>query len=215
MRSRKLFALLLFTTCAYTALYADNVAYELRVRDTMTHLAVKANVTMQGAKTFSAVTDDSGYLLLSVPADIYQVTVSAAGYKTVSMREEIAITRLSKQISLLPLVPASELRSLDASIERGHRLLYGYAVDAHGHGVAGVRVRVEAAKLETRTQENGFYSISIPTMAGTDTLVAAKAGYKTIIYRRMPLQEERPLTIFLDMQRGTGEENFDFQIGER
>ncbi len=58
MRKRSLLPLILLFTIAAVALHADDALFAIHVRTNPTGHGIKANVTLKGAKTFSAVTDD-------------------------------------------------------------------------------------------------------------------------------------------------------------
>jgi hypothetical protein len=101
-------------------------------------------------------------------------------------------------------------------VKPGFTFFVGYAVDERGKPVAGVHVRVENAKLEATTNERGFFSLSVPTppeiksgTPATDTVIAAKPGYKTVIQRDVALVSGQPAGFFLDMKHGTGQHEFD------
>jgi hypothetical protein len=200
-----------------TPLHADTGVLAIQTRDRLTHMAVTANVMLKGAQSFSAVTDDAGTLRLQVPAGVYEVTISAPGYKPMSSREDLAQKgEISHAVMLTPLESPPELRSLGSQVKTGDMLLLGYASDAHGHPVPGVRVHVERAKLDVYTNARGFYSMLIPTTPTsdlqhpqTDTVVAAKAGFKTIIHRHVLLRDGQYSAISMEMVRGTGEDNLD------
>lgn len=217
MRNRKLFLLTLLFACAVSPLYADTGVLSLNVRDGATDFAIRARVALKGPKSIAAETDDTGSLRIALPLGEYQVELSAAGYQPMTFPQSIAPgDNRAGQIMLDPEQPPEELRSIDAQLKPGFTLLFGYAVDERGQPVAGVHILVEKAKLETSTNARGFFSLAVPSppatnpdLPTTDTVVAARPGYKTVIHRDVVLVSGNPAGFFLDMKRGTGEHEVD------
>jgi hypothetical protein len=209
--------LLLLLACAAIPLHADTGVLSLNVRDGATDFAIHAKVALKGPKTIAAETDATGSLSIVLPLGEYQVELSATGYKPMTFPQSIVTgDNQAGQIMLDPEQPPEELRSIDSQLKPGVTLFFGYAVDERGQPVAGVHVRVENAKLETTTDRRGFFSLSVPTppetkpgTPATDTVIAAKPGYKTIIHREVGLVSGNPAGFFLDMKRGTGQHEVD------
>ena len=114
---------------------------------------------------------------------------------------------------LVSLKPRPEEESEHSRLRLGYSLVRGYATDGQGHPVAGVRVRLKNAGVETTTNERGYYWFSVLAppetaagYAGTDTLIAEKAGYKTIVHQNIVLSGEDSGGWGLDMVRGSGVE---------
>lgn len=217
MRKRSVLPLILLFTFVAATLHADDAVFAIHVRTNPTGHGTKANVTLKGAKTFSAVTDGFGNLRLQVPADAYEVTISAPGFKSVTWRKNVASLKDPEQTALLFYEewPAN-LRAAIAKARIGSALILGYANDAEGRPVAGVRVRAENAKVEAYTDDDGLYTILIPLPQNydpnrplTETVIGAKRGYKTLIHRNVLLVSGSYSGVGMDMKRGTGEENFD------
>jgi hypothetical protein len=212
MRNRKPFLLVLLLACAAIPIHADTGVLSLNVRDGATDFAIRAKVGLKGPKSITAQTDASGSLTIALPLGEYQVELSAAGYKPMTFPQSIvAGDNPTGQIMLDPDQPPEELRSIDAQLKPAFTLLFGYAVDQHGRPVAGVHILVEKANLETTTNARGFFSLSVPSppssnpdLPATDTVVAARAGYKTVIHRDVSLVSGNPAGFFLDMKSGTG-----------
>ena len=216
MPTRKLLLLAMLVACAATFLHADTGVLTVNVRDSATSFAVRAKVNLKGPKNFSAVTGEDGSLRVTLPQGAYQMEISAAGYKPMTFQQSIGPgNNLAGRIMLDPVEPPQELRGIDVLLKPGFTLLLGYAVDERGQPVPAVHVHVEAAKLDLDTDQRGFFSVSVPLpdtppdTQPTDTVVAAKPGYKTVIYRHVALESGKDWGVFLVMKRGTGEENFD------
>jgi hypothetical protein len=217
MRNRKPFLLAFLLACAAIPMYADSGVLSLNVRDGATDFAIRAKVGLKGPKSITAETGASGSLTIALPLGEYQVELSAAGYKPMTFPQSIVPgDNRAGQIMLDPDQPPEELRSIDAQLKPAFTLLFGYAVDERGQPVAGVHVLVEKANLETTTNARGFFSLSVPSppatnpdLPPTDTVVAARPGYKTVIHRDVALVSGNPAGFFLDMKRGTGEHEVD------
>ena len=219
MINRKPFFLALLLASSAMPLFADTGVLSLNVRDGATDFAIHAKVGLKGPKSITAETDASGGLRVTLPLGDYQVEVSAAGYKPMTFPQSIVPGDNSAgQIMLDPVQPPEELRSIDSQLKPGFTLFFGYAVDERGQPVAGVHVHVENAKLETTTDQRGFFSLSVPAppeikpgTPATDTVIAARPGYKTVIHRDVALVSGNPAGFFLDMNRGTGQHEVDVE----
>jgi Tol biopolymer transport system component len=115
-----------------------------------------------------------------------------------------------------PLSPPPDEKELDSQLRQGFTLLHAYAVDDLGRPVSGVRVRLQNAGDEAMTDERGHYWLLTPTppntapdAPGTDTLIADKPGYKTVIHRNIIVGGEDGGGWFLDMEKGAGTKEFD------
>jgi hypothetical protein len=167
---------------------------------------------LQGPQSVSAQTDDTGALRLSLLAGQYAQEISAPGYQT--LKGNITLlpgNNLPMEIMLAPLKPPGEEQSLASQLRPGYTFLRGYAVDEQGQPVAGLRVRLKNAGVETITNERGYYSFSVLTppetargYPGTDTLIGEKPGYKTIVHEKIILAGEDSGGWAFDMQRGSG-----------
>jgi hypothetical protein len=217
MFNRKPVLLALLLACAVLPVYADTGVLSLNVRDGATDFAIHAKVAFRGPKTFSAETDDTGSLRITLPLGEYEIDLSASGYKAMTFPQSVVLGDNSAgQIMLYPEQPPEELRSIDPQLKPGFTLLAGYAVDERGRPVAGVHVHVEDAKLEVTTNVRGFFSLSVPTLPevkpgtpATDTVIAAKPGYETVIKRDVPMVSGQPAGFFLDMKKGSGQHEVD------
>jgi hypothetical protein len=217
MINRKPILLALLLALATLPVYADTGVLSLNVRDGATDYALRAKVAFHGPKTISAETDDSGSLTIRLPLGEYEIDLSAAGYKPMTFPQSVvAGDNSAGQIMLDPEQPPEELRSIDPQLKPGFTLLAGYAVNERGKPVAGVHVHVQNAKLEVATNDRGFFSLSVPTppevkpgTPATDTVIAAKPGYETVIKRDVPMISGQPAGFFLDMKKGSGQHEVD------
>lgn len=189
----------------------------IKVRDVVTHYAVPAKIEFEGTKSLSIETDGNG--MVTLPSGEYLETVSAPGYKTM-WRDSIMVRPGSDNtnagVMLDPLGPRPEEESERSQLKSGYTLFVGYATDEQGHPVADVLVHFKDAGAGTTTNERGYYSLSILTPPekaegepATDTVIAEKNGYKTIVHYGVEVESEGPKGIGLDMERGTGVTPFD------
>lgn len=193
MLSRNCIAVLAVAIFASSPMRAATGLLELRVRDVQTHYSVHATVKLDGPKSLSAETDDTGSLRLTLPAGEYCEEVSAPGYQTMRLHTSVQSGKTSPMGFMLdPVNPPPEDLDVDSKLKPGFTLLHGYAVDDRGRPVAGVRVHLQKASVEATTDERGYFWLSAPTppqtasdIPGVDTLVAEKAGYKIIVHRNI------------------------------
>lgn len=214
---RTCLAIPLLLALAALPLSAATGVLHLLVRDVDTHYAVQAKIHFDGPESLSAETDDTGSLAVSLPEGQYRIEISAPGYQTMRTRASVqpSVT-WPFGIMLDPVTPPEEEQSLQSSLRPGFTLLHAYATDDQGQPVPGVHVRLLHAGGETMTNERGYYELSVPTppeteidTPGTDTLIAQKQGYKTIIHRNIIVAGEDGGGMFLDMEKGTGVVEFD------
>jgi carboxypeptidase family protein/PEGA domain-containing protein len=189
----------------------------LAINDTSTHYGVPALVRGVGPESFSLYADDAGLLKRELTSGEYQIEVTAPGYK--NMKSEVTVrdgktTNLG--FMLTPLSPPEEENLVPSRLRPGFTLIRGYVTDDRNQPLAGVRVRMEKADTETVTDRRGYYWLSVPTppetapdVAGTDTLIAEKAGYKTVIHQNMLIGGEDAGGVFIGMERGIGRIEFD------
>src|SRR5437762_6210304 len=136
------------STCAASGIL------EIHVRDVQTNYSVRARVTLQGPRTVSVETDNFGSVRLSLPAGEYQEEVSAPGYQTMRSHIPIQTGKTSPMGFMLdPVTPPREDLAMASKFKPGFTLLHGYAVDERGRPVAGVRVYLQKANVEAKTNE--------------------------------------------------------------
>lgn len=172
---------------------------------------------MDGPKSLSAETDDTGSLRLTLPPGDYHEEVSAPGYQTMRSHTSVQSRKTSAMGFMLdPVNPPPEDLGVDSKLKPGFTLLHGYAVDDRGRPVAGVQVHLQKARVEATTNERGYFWLSSPTppqtapdIPGVDTLVAEKAGYKIIIHRNIFVVGAEGGGYLLDLVRGPGKIEFD------
>lgn len=214
---RSYFVLPLVLALASLPVLAQSGTLHIVIRDADTHYAVHAQVSLEGPESASFAADDTGNIQASLPAGQYRVEITANGYKPMRTRTAVQSgTTSSIGIMLDPVTPPQEEQSLQSSLEPGLTILHGYAVNDEGQPVQGVSVRLLHSGTHTITNDRGYYEISVSTppetardIPGTDTLIAQKQGYKTVIHRNIVIAGEDGGGIFLDMEKGKGVTEFD------
>jgi hypothetical protein len=207
----------LFPASAETPATGGIGVLSIRIRDTITHYAVRATVELEGPKSLSVETGETGETgRVSLPSGEYLWKITAPGYKTMWWNSVVIRSgdTLPLTVNLDSSKPRDEEEWERAQLKPGYTLFRGYATDERGLPVAGVHVSLKDARIETTTNGRGYYSFLIPTPhkkagdlpGGTDTLVAEKAGYKTIVHQNIVLAGEDSGGSALDMTRGSGTE---------
>jgi hypothetical protein len=115
-------------------------------------------------------------------------------------------------IMLDPANPPEEEQSINSELRAAYTLLHGYATNDEGRPVEGVAIRLLGAGAHTSTNQRGYFELSVPTPAldaDTDTLVAEKPGYKTVVHKNFIVEGEDGGTVTLDLERGAGKIEFD------
>jgi Carboxypeptidase regulatory-like domain len=121
--------ILSFALFAGLTTHAATGVLEIRVRDVKTHYSVAATVKLDGPKSVSAKTDDTGSLTLTLPPGEYREEVSAPGYQTMRSHTNVQSGKTSPMGFMLdPLNPPPEEQALESRIKPGFTLLDGYAV---------------------------------------------------------------------------------------
>lgn len=200
-----------------TSLSAATGRLHLVVRDSYTHYAVHAKILLEGPESLSMQTDESGDLKVALPAGNYQMEISAVGYRVMTTHYPVGPGKASSiGIMLDAVAPPPEERLFDSSLRSGFSLLHGYATNEQGQPVAGVHVRLQCQGGEATTNKRGYFQLSVPTppdiardLAGIDTLIAQKPGYKTIIHENFFIAGEDGGGFLLDMKKGAGVLKFD------
>jgi hypothetical protein len=186
---------------------------DIKVRDAATGYAVPALVKGDGPELFSTLADKAGHLRRSLAPGEYRFEVSWPGYQDFKSYTTIEGGKtVSMTLMLQPVNPTEEEGLLEAKLREGFTLFHGYAVDKEtGQPVSDVRVRLQRADKATITDHRGYYWLSVPTppetepdVPGTDTLIAEKPGWKTIVHRNMLIGGEDGGGYHLDLERGTG-----------
>src|ERR1019366_3939961 len=189
----------------------------ITVNDVETHYSVPALVKGDGPELFSVSTDETGLLKRALAPGEYRLEVSAPGYKSMKSRATVEAGRTSFLGFMLdPTNPPEEELLLPSRLRTGFSVISGYALQDRGRPVSDVRVRLQKTGGETVTDRRGYYWLSVRTppeterfVPGTDTLIAEKPGYKTIIHRNIIIAGEDAGGVFLGMERGTGVEEHD------
>jgi len=122
-----------------------------------------------GTNSFSATTDSSGlYQLVNLPAGLYAITITAAGYTTFT--STLTLPFSAQFIALMNPLPAATFT------------LNGTVTDGTSHGILpGITVQVASgtnAGKSAVTDSSGNYSM-IGLAAGTFTLSASATSYQT------------------------------------
>jgi hypothetical protein len=206
---------LVFALAVFQAPQATGVL-NLRVKDVETGYALRAKITLEGPQTLTAETDDTGWLRITLPVGQYRIEASAPGYELMRTHDEIAaVSGGMHGLMMHPENPPDEERPevIDAKTRPGFTLLHGFIVDGEtGRPLPGVKVRLENARVETTSNDRGYYELSVatpkpatPDGIGTDTLIYEKAGYVTHILENFGIIEP-DLAIGgdgVDLERGT------------
>src|SRR5439155_2988673 len=183
-------------------------------RDADTHYAVPAQITFDGPRMLSVITDETGSVRTSLPAGQYRVTITAQGYQAMrTLTYATAGKSSGETVMLTPdQVPQEQTAEvLNSRLRDDYTLVDGYIVDVDtGKPLPGVRVSLEKAGAEGFTDDRGYYYMSVPTPAlaeesafGFDTLTAQLHGYNTILRRNMQIGGDN-VGLILDMQHGKG-----------
>jgi hypothetical protein len=169
---------------------AESGLLRVTVKDVTTHYALHADVMLEGPQKVSVRMNGAGRAILTLVPGEYRIEASEPSHKTLRTHCRIAQgANLPFTIFLEPenLPREEHPEILNANVRPGFTLLHGYTVDADtGKPIAGVKVRIDHAKVETWSDSVGHYLLSVPTPKskfpggmGTDTLVFEKEGYST------------------------------------
>ena len=172
---------------------AANGVFQVAVKDSHTHYALQASLTLQGPQNVSVRTNEAGRVTVSLEPGEYRIEVSAPLHKTLRTHTNIHQGASDSGTVFLDPdnLPSEELPENLTPYQRpGFTLLHGYIVDEDtGKPIEGATVRAEHANVATHTDSKGHYLLSIPTPVaeypgglGTDTLIFAKQGYSTQEY---------------------------------
>jgi len=220
-RAFAVFVTLAWVTSGVAAAASGVIAF--RVRDSRTGYAIPAIVKVHGAQpgqvaALSLRADEFGRFRRELPVGRYLVDVSASGYSSMESPYDVRPgANLPEVWWLTPELLPEELRPevVDLKVRPGYTLVHGHIVDIHTFKpLAGVRVRIEKARAETRTDERGYYWVSAPTppinldVPGTDNMIVELPGYKTFIRRNFVLCDTS-IGIRVDLTRGSGVQEHD------
>ncbi len=212
-QSRIAFALL----CVFgtSLLHADTGSLQLSLRDVITGHAIVGTVDFNGPQQLTVPTDNHGNLSVTLQTGEYIIQASAHGYEPLTTHSRVTSEANLPGTILLDStsLPQDELpQRLSQQIRAGFTLLHGYLVDSKtGTPIAGVRVQLLDARVETETNANGHYNLSVltpkepqPGVMGTDTLVFKKSGYDKVIVQNFGIGGQDMLGAPLGLQRGNG-----------
>jgi hypothetical protein len=213
MEKQTRFAVVLLCIFVAGVSYADTGSLQLSLRDVITGYAVSGTVTFNGPQQLTVPTDDSGNLSVTLQTGDYIIQTSVQGYDPLTTHYGITSgTNLPGTIMLESTsLPEDERpQQLSQQIRPGFTLLHGYLVDSHaGRPIAGVRVRLLGAGVETETNTRGHYSLSVvtpreprPGVMGTDTLVLEKSGYDEVMVENFGIGGQDLRLAPLSLQRG-------------
>ncbi len=210
MRWSNLFAASLIAVCCNTA-HADTGTLQISLRDVITGYAVVGIVSFNGPQQLNVPMDENGNLTVTLPTGDYTIQTSPQGYEP--MTTHYGITRGANLPFTLMLdrisLPEDERPERLSQQERpGFTLLHGYIVNSKtGKPIAGVRVKLVNARVETETNQKGHYALSVATPKesklgemGTDTLIFEKSGYNQIILQNLGIggEDMRPAPFRLE-----------------
>ena len=187
----------------------------LTVRDVKTGYPLQAKINIEGARTLSLETNDAGRVIVALDPGEYRIEVSAAAHTSAQTHFRVGQrANLPFTIFLDPEKPPDEELPgrLNADVRAGFTLLHGYTVDAYtGKPISGVKVRMDHANVETRSDSIGHFLLSVPTPVskfpggmGTDTLIFAKRGYSTEEFINFGVAGEEMGGVPYGMRKGSG-----------
>lgn len=190
------FGCALFLSLTLTNSAAAKGKLILVIDDSSTHYGVPALVKATGPELFEIYLDETGVLHRMLDPREYTFDASARGYHD---RKHIKFTlregdTTAFSFSLTPLEPPEEEKLLLSRIRPGFTLISGYILDRRNRPISGVKVYMERAGTSIVTDERGYYWLSVPTppetaidVPGTDTLIAEKPGFTTVVYHNIML----------------------------
>jgi hypothetical protein len=131
------------------------------------HYALHADVMLEGPQKVSVRMNGAGRAILTLVPGEYRIEASEPSHNTLRTHCRIAQgANLRFTILLEPenLPREEHPEILNANERPGFTLLHGYTVDADtGKPIAGVKVRVGHANVETWSDSVGHYLLSVPT----------------------------------------------------
>jgi hypothetical protein len=233
MENRKYLLVSLLLILVTSFVQAQSVPVYIKVMDAVTHFGFQASVEFNGPETVATGTNKYGRATVHLLPGEYQEKVTAPGYKpmmyqfTVLPGESTVANgrdvRYPTGGMLEPIKRPKEMEEANKLIRPGYTVVAGYAVDDHNQPVADVHIHLQGKSVEpvdTTTNYNGFYVMSVPSppgtamvpsprnpgdyLPGTANLTAEKSGYKTQVYTNIPLINGQPSGLFVEMQRGSG-----------
>ncbi len=202
---------------------------EFRMRDFETGYSVPATVSYADLEAgwvnpLTVSTDEYGGVRLELAPATYLFEITAPGFKRLRMYLIIVPgkTQASK-VMLSPETPPQELlpNVLNPKLRPGYTLVSGYVVDSiTGKPLDNVQVLVRNAGAEARTNERGYYEVSVPSpppvelegvqLSGGDDLTFSLPGYKKYLARNLDFPDGQTAGLNLPMERGAGETEEDY-----
>lgn len=197
---------------------------EFRVLDVQTGYSIKAKVTYDEVQDgwtnpVSQATDEEGRVRLKLPPGDYLFEVTSVGYERARLHIPIAAaTKQPLGVNLSPDSMPQELQAdvLDAKLRPGITLVCGYVVDDETRKpLEGATVRVVKAGVEVKTNQRGYYEVSVPSPPGTviegaplpgmDDLIISSKGYRTYVGRNLDFPDDDTAGLNVALVRGRGE----------
>jgi len=184
-----------------TAAYADTGSLQLSLRDVITGYAVIGTVSFNGPQQLTVPTDENGNLTVTLQTGDYIIQTSPQGYSSFTTHyniESSANPPMTLMLDSSGLPEDERSQQLASELRAGSTLLHGYVVDSKtAKPIAGVRVRLANAHVETRTNPQGHYDLSVstpgevsPEKMGTDTLEFEKTGYDEVVIQNFGIAGE-------------------------
>lgn len=208
----------LVTVLTTGLLKAASGTMTFRVTDVISHRPVQAVITGQGPESFTLTTDANGRASRQLQEGDYLLEFSALGYSPLKTRFIVSAGKTVKAGALLtPTTPPPEENRelLNSELRSGYTLLHGYVID-HATGDPIVGVTVSLGGVQTQTDSQGHYSLSVPTPkpkypggVGTGILVLRKPGYKTTVFHNFGVVEEEMGPTTNEMDKGQGAVDID------
>jgi len=199
---------------ASTLTYADTGSLQLSLRDVISGYAIVGTINFSGPQQLIVPTDNDGNLSVTLQTGEYIIQASAQGYESLTSHTHVlSAGNLPGTIMLNSTsLPEDERpQQLSQQVRPGFTLLHGYIVNSKGKPIAGVRVQLLNAGVETETNSNGHYDLSVvtpkepqPGVMGTDTLVYEKSGYDKVIVQNFGIGGRDMLGAPYSLERGNG-----------
>ena len=213
MKNQTRLAAVLLCTFLAVVSHADTGSLQLSLRDFITGYAVVGTVTFNGPQQLTVPTDENGNLFVELQTGQYIIQASAQGYAPLTSQTPVtpgSNPAITIMLDSTGLPEDEQTQRLAQELRPGFTLFHGYVVDPRaGKPIAGVRVQLLNAAVETETNPNGHYDLSVvtpkevpPGLMGTDTLIFQKSGYDKVVIQNFGICCEDMQLPPLGLQRG-------------
>ncbi len=165
---------------------------QITLRDSVTGNRVSGTVAVSGdISTEAFATDDAGrgdFRLVGGRNDLH---ISAPGYNALDTYFDGGQVGIDVTVWLDPNDVPSEMRAVELRLRAGTTFVHGHIIDEEsGKPLAGARVYLAGAKIETVSDRRGYFQMNVLTppvdpagdLPGGDDLVVESGG--KVVYRR-------------------------------